>query len=188
MEVLDVLENRDEIKKAQETLRSELEKIKYEKVPKTIVTKGGVTDGDVCYSKEHNIWFALYDEVSTGAERCWNAFGLLDKPMKDSIVPLVEINPPYEINRRVAGVFAKNDKGNIFLLHRGRIGGGKKGIGLKLFYENYEGETSPIREHGKISDREIANIGCITSDDFPVKLKKFIENVGKMKRKIYNLP
>lgn len=184
IEVLDVLENKEEIKKAQQSLKFELEKISHETILKTIYTKGGITDGDVSYSKEHNIWFALYDECETGAKRCWNAFGL-DKPKKKSVVPIIEINPPYELNRRVAGVFAKNGKGDIFLLHRGRIGGGKVGIGLKLFNENYKGERVFVREHGKKSNREIANIGCITSPDFPKRLKNFVENVGEMKRKIY---
>jgi len=33
------------------------------------------------------------------------------------------------MNRTIAGAFASDDEGNIYLVHRGRIGGGKKGIG-----------------------------------------------------------
>lgn len=97
-------------------------------------------------------------------------------PRQNSMLPIVcEINPPLEgLDKRVQGAFAC-DNGHIWLLHRGKIGGGKPGIGRKLFFENYLGE---VRE---ISNDRFAIIGDINSPDFIERVKNFVQEVERIK-------
>ena len=59
----------------------------------------------------------------------WNAFGT-ERPYPGAGLDIAcEINFPYEgINRRVAGVFAEDANGTVYVMHRGLIGGSKVGI------------------------------------------------------------
>jgi hypothetical protein len=65
--------------------------------------------------------------------RFWNAFGTeLKETGSQSIV--VEVNPPLRrLDGRASGLFAKNSAGFTYLLHRGRVGGGAKGVGKNAF-------------------------------------------------------
>ncbi len=177
--MLNTLQNENEIENAQKKLESELKGIADEKITVRIGNQGGSQKADVFYSKKYDLWFYLGDEKGDGEKkRYWNVFGI-NRPKENSNVSIVvEINPPLKgIYRRVAGVFAKDDKSDIFLLHRGIIGGGREGIGPKTFYEHYDGEKSVLQE----DDKEIALIGCITSPNFPEKLKNFVEKVDEIK-------
>ncbi len=61
--------------------------------------------------------------------RFWNAFGLYDGKVGHPQKIIVEINIAKPPSRRVAGFFARrSDSPDIFLLHDGKIGGGKKGV------------------------------------------------------------
>jgi len=178
--MLKPLKNKDEIKNAQTTFENVLESIVNKKIRVKIGYKGGNVEADISYSEKYNFWFYLSDivEGGSGKKRYWNVFGMGRPNERSNVSITVEINSPLKgIYRKVAGVFAKDDKGNIFLLHRGIIGGGRKGIGKRIFYEYYDGDKVLLQE-----DKEpIALIGCITDPDFPKKLKKFIEKVNEIK-------
>lgn len=185
MNMLNTLQNENEIKNAQKKLESKLEEIADEKITVRIGNQGGSQKAEGFYSKKYNLWFYLGDEKGDGGKkRYWNVFGR-EKPRENSNVsPVVQINPPLKgIYRRVAGVFAKDDKSDIFLLHRGIIGGGRKGIGKKTFYEHCDGEKSVLQDGDKLI--EIPLIGCITSPNFPEKLKNFVEEVDRIKKEVH---
>jgi hypothetical protein len=178
-----ILENKVDIEAAQKQLETVLQSLKPEDIPVQIGYKGGNVRGKASYLKEHGIWFHFGGAIEGdgGRKRYWNVFGL-DKPKEHSNVSIiVEINPPVEgIDRRDSGAFAKDDKGNIFLLQRGRIGGGKERIGKKLFSEKYDGEWAEVEDGDEKS--ELAVIGNISSDDFVGKLSDFVKSVDNIKR------
>ena len=181
MNMLNTLQNENEIENAQKKLESELKEIADEKITVRIGNQGGSQKADVFYSKKYDLWFYLGDEKGDGEKkRYWNVFGR-EKPRENSNVsPVVEINPPLKgIYRRVAGVFAKDDKSDIFLLHRGII----SGVNKKKFYELYDGEKSVLQDGDKLI--EIPLIGCITSPNFPEKLKNFVEEVDRIKKDVH---
>jgi len=182
--MLKTLQNENEIKKAQKDLENVLKKITNKRSLVKIGYKGGSREEDVSYSKMYNMWFCLGEELEgdSGKKRYWNVFGLNEPKEKSNNSIIVEINPPLEgIYRRVAGVFAKDNKNRIFLLHRGRIGGGRKGIGQKSFYKYYSGKKSFTQE----DDKQKALIGCITSPDFPKRLNNFVVEVNKIKKIVH---
>ena len=179
--MLNTLQNENEIKNAQKKLESKLEEIADEKITVRIGNQGGSQKAEGFYSKKYNLWFYLGDEKGDGGiKHYWNVFGIKRPNENLNFSQVVQINPPLKgIYRRVAGVFAKDDKSDIFLLHRGIIGGGRKSIGKKTFLEHYNGEKSVLQDGDK--QIEIPLIGCITSLDFPVKLKDFVKKVDEFK-------
>lgn len=82
-----------------------------------------------------NFWFAsieLDDDATT--PRYWNSFGVY-QPGQAGLVITVEINIPTTRNSgRVSGFFARDtETGEIYLMHDGGVGGGRKGIGRDAF-------------------------------------------------------
>ena len=185
MNMLNTLQNENEIENAQKKLESELKGIADEKITVRIGNQGGSQKADVFYSKKYDLWFYLGDEKGDGEKkRYWNVFGIKRPNENSNVSPVVQINPPLKrIYRRVAGVFAKDDKSDIFLLHRGIIGGGRKGIGKKTFCKHYNGEKSDLQDGDKLI--EILLIGCITSPNFPEKLKNFVGEVDRIKKDVH---
>ena len=96
----------------------------------------------------------------------------------------VEVNPAiHGVNRRVAGLFAVDDKtDHTVLLHRGRIGGGKKGIGKSSFIEWYPGTKvefiDPSHDYGEESAILVADLD---SERFLIQLEDFVDAVHRFK-------
>lgn len=108
---------------------------------------GGVTEGTIFFSEGSDFW---YGHHVTKSPRYWNAFGIKN-PFKTKKLPITcEINFPMDkINRRIAGVFAIDKKGEIHVLHRGKIGGN---YSKSVFEKFYEGEWLEVVEVTKIQN------------------------------------
>jgi hypothetical protein len=88
---------------------------------------------------------------------------------------ICEINPALEgLDKRTQGAFAQ-DNGHIWLLYRGKIGGGRPGIGRRLFFENYPGEIMDI------AGERVVIIGDIRSANFVENIKDFVREVERIK-------
>ena len=59
----------------------------------------------------------------------------------------------------------------------------EKELEKKTFYEHYDSEKSVLQDGDKLI--EIPLIGCITSLNFPEKLKNFVEEVDRIKKKVH---
>ncbi len=114
-----------------------------------------------------------------GDVKHWNGFGI-GRPKEGRVNSIVcEINFPYEgINRRIAGAFGKeNDE--IVLLHRGKIGGGRKGIGKSLFIDNYRGKFIPVSD-GDV-ENNLALVGNFNSRNVINQIELFVKEVERIK-------
>jgi len=130
----------------------------------------------VYYNKKYDIWF--YSKLRENRYR--NVFGI-GKPVKHSTVKidcLIAI-PIVGIDKKIAGGFAKDTKGNVYVFHRGKIGGGKKGIGKELFWRNYTGEWDYIYEGG--SESKVAIITDLDAPDLIEKVSSFVHEVRRIK-------
>jgi 5-methylcytosine-specific restriction protein A len=130
------------------------------------------TDGD--------IWYANKEIDYDPSQRYWNAFGIGLFGGSNDIV--VEINIPFKgVNRRVAGLYARDPYTNdVFLLHRGKVGGGRKGIGKRAFLNWYRGERVKVDEaDGRISEAIL--VTSLEASDFLFTLKYFIHRVERFK-------
>ncbi len=113
----------------------------------------------------------------------WNAFGL-EKPEPSSHIPIVcEINFPLRgIDRRIGGAMARDRSGRIFAVHRGKIGGGKKGIGKTLFEDLYRGAWA-VMEDGD-TETSVALIGELMNPHFARQAALFVRKVDAIKNQV----
>ena len=99
------------------------------------VGSGGTNPSLSVYSNgTGKIWFSSMFLEEQATPRYWNAFGLFD-PARPAQAISVELNiAPDKNTNRVGGSFASDpETGRVYLLHSGRIGGGKVGIGKSAF-------------------------------------------------------
>lgn len=132
--MLSLLESKEEIAKAQQKLEVTVRRKFRGEAHKNIGFPGG-TVFDANVSTDDNYWFYSSDCDSSDVPcpRRLNWFGLFRDDTTLHIT--VEINTTYEgRNDRLAGFFARdNETGLVYLLHSGRVGGGKKGVGKTAF-------------------------------------------------------
>jgi hypothetical protein len=147
----------------------------------TIGGQWGHKKKKVSWSNKLGIWWKAYSLNN----RFENAFGIVDEAWFDkkfdSIPSVIDI-PFCGVNRRVGGVFAIDEDSNLYLLHRGKIGGGKTGVGKNLFFENYRGTWVTVQDGESLSD--LALVGSLSSERFPRQVADFVKEVVRIKREI----
>lgn len=129
----------------------------------------------VFYSEKLNIWWT-FKELDN---RYWNAFGI-GKPISHHNVSIAcELNYPYsDLDLRIAGLFVKN-KDQFLLVHSGKIGGGRKGIGKNLFLNNYTNDYLQVDVNGDI--KNYAAIASFDSTRFAKQVSNFVKEVNRIK-------
>ena len=139
--------------------------------------QGASLPAKVLWSKKLGIWLFSH---TINEVRYWNAFGR-GKPKEASILSTTaEINFPWEgIDRKIGGSFAEDAWGNIFVIHRGKIGGGKKGVGKSLFEHNYRGVWSFMEDGNSIT--QVAVIGALNSSRFALQVALFVKKIEQLK-------
>ena len=139
--------------------------------------QGASLPAKVLWSRKLGIWLFSH---TINEVRYWNAFGK-GKPREANILSTTaEINFPWEgIDRKTGGAFAEDAWGNIFVIHRGKIGGGKKGVGKSLFEHNYRGVWSFMEDGDSIT--QIAVIGALNSSRFAMQTALFVKKIEKLK-------
>ena len=101
---------------------------------------------------EGKLWVGFagpFRDFEVPVPRFWNAFGVFD-PKRQSQTITVEINIAVNSNTaRVAGFFAEDfASGDTFLLHSGKVGGGRKGIGKSAFLVWSKSQLVEVAEGG----------------------------------------
>ena len=135
----------------------------------TVSGAGGGFEAEVAYSSELDLWYAMQPQ----GKKCWNGFG---KPVAGKKVSIAaEINFPAEgLNRAVSGVFAEDGNSGVWVLHRGKIRGGKE-----LFFRHFDGETLTADDGGK--EETFALVGRLGDADFAAKLAAFVKEILRIK-------
>ena len=146
-----------------------------EKISCTVSGVGGGYQDAVAYSADLDLWYSFQAEE----KKFWNGLGI-GKPIENKKVALAsEINFPIDgINRSISGCFAEDENGKIFVLHRGKIRGGKA-----IFFEHFSGQTVEAQDGNK-SDT-FALIGEL-NDHLAQNLAAFVREVLRIKAVMKN--
>lgn len=137
---------------------------------------GSSNDNIVFYSEELGFWFTTHKNTN----RYWNGFGIGRPDIGKNTSITIEINPPYKgINRNIGGAFGIDSNGEVLVLHRGKIGGGKVGVGKKLFFDNFRGDFDIAFDGDRKTD--FCVIGALSSKHFPKQVLNFIQEVARIK-------
>lgn len=131
----------------------------------------------VIWSERLGLW-AYFRKIA--GNRYWNAFGI-EKPAEGATLPITcEINFPLcGIDRRTGGAFAADREGRIFVVHRGKLGGGRKGVGKSLFESRYRGVWQVMDDGGE--ETLVAVIGVLDSPRFARQIAAFARKIARIK-------
>ncbi len=174
--MITIITDEKQIQDLHEEFHRKLDRFLRERINCWVGFPGGNFQDTVRYSSNLDIWISV-QKLDT---RFWNGFGL-GRPTEGSNNSLAgEINFPHkDINRRIAGAFGIEDNGSILVLHRGRIGGGKKGIGKTYFTDNFRGDFITAIDGDR--ETEFCLVGELNSKHFPRQVASFINEIYRVK-------
>lgn len=146
--------------------------------------QGASFPAKVSFCKKLGIW--IFSHVIKDV-RYWNAFGI-GKPQTGALLSITsEINFPWSgIDRKTGAAFAEDAWGNIFVIHRGKIGGGKKGIGKYLFEHKYRGVWSFMEDENCLT--QVAVIGVLGSTRLAMQTAYFVKKIEMLKSAAVSSP
>lgn len=136
--------------------------------------QGGQKGGKIYWSNKLRIWlFSKKIESS----RYWNVFGIKEPQEHLNNTIICEINFPIkDIKRAVAGAFAEDESGNVYVVHRGKLGGN---YSKKTFDENYKGEWTKVQDGNTKTD--VVVIGRLDDPKLPEHIRDFVYDVYRIK-------
>jgi hypothetical protein len=131
----------------------------------------------VYWAESLGIWFLSRRIVGS---RYWNGFGVGRPEVGAALAVTCEINFPLSgIDRRMGGAFAMNRAGRLFVVHRGKLGGGRRGIGKSLFDSSYRGTWEVMDDQGW--ETPVAIIGILQSPRFARHIADFVRKIACIK-------
>lgn len=147
--------------------------------------RGEARDAKVYYHKKYNLWVS-YDFVDDIApHRHWFSYGIWESADMKRFVPTCQTcMPEHGFDNRFGAAFASDAGGTVYLLHSGKIGGGKKGVGKTGFWQYYTTEAVEAILPSSQRSYEMACIGPVNSKNLPELLLAFVENVKEIKRSL----
>ncbi|HWL69385.1 MAG TPA: hypothetical protein VNS22_13515 [Geminicoccus sp.] len=152
---------------------------------KNIGFPSGNVDEIVYSAGKGKLWCAFGKPSQEAAvPRYWTPFGIYD-PDRPSQQIVVEINVPSDHNTaQVAGFFAQDSEtGDIFLMHDGGVGGGRKGVGQTAFLVWSKAKLVDVIVDGGKVRRGIA-VAKLDHPDLPERIWRFVKIVNRFKEAI----
>lgn len=145
--------------------------------------QGGGFEATLYYHKKYDFWSAFFMHDDATVPRHWFGYGLGDPKDLYHITPICETNIPMKgTDRRIGGAFARDEYGSIYLVHSGKIGGGRKGIGLGAFWEHYFGDPVNILYPPNNKIYGAAQIGKLGSKNLLGLIADFVRQVDRVKQ------
>ena len=170
-----VITRRTEVDQAHRHFHNILNRSFTEQIACRVGYPSGSFEDNVHYSPSLDIWISVRSYDS----RHWNGFGIGRPVPGRSNTVRSEINFPYEtIARRISGVFAQEDDGNILILHRGRLGG-NTGINRQFVLKNYRGGFVTAQDGARPA--EFLFVGELASPNLPQQIATFAREVDRIK-------
>lgn len=175
---LDLVTSAKETREALRTLGSSLKSTATRTVRQQLGHPGGNFEGMVHWCAPLGIW-ALFGESD---ETMNHFFGTQHPDRSKSIQITVKATVPREgINRKLgAAIAADRATGRYYVVHRGRIGGGRQGIGADLFWSRFRGGTS-MREPGRDEPARVVIMGEVGAPTLARDVAAFVHEVGRIK-------
>jgi 5-methylcytosine-specific restriction enzyme A len=174
-----VLENRQEIERAEITFQGLMKRRANQISRQNVGWPGGSREEEVSLSSELGIWWVMRQHEEG---RYWNVFGELFRGEGETRVENigVEINFPLAgIRRSIGAAVAKDDYGSISVFHRGKIGGGKKGVSKALFHERWKGPWELVQDGDRCT--KMVFVGRFEDKSFPEKIADFVREVVQIR-------
>ena len=132
---------------------------------------GGSFATTIAYAPSLDLWYAAQQNGKT----YWHGFGNGAPQAGKKVALASEINIPADgLNRAISGAFARDGAGRVWLLHRGKIRGGKA-----LFFAHYNGATVTVQDGDK--EDSCALIGAVDDPEIAAHIARFVAAVVHIK-------
>ena len=144
---------------------------------------GHSQDMDMRWFPTEKFWWA-YQKATGTTPRHWNAFGFAEEFSSSKSLDITcEINIPLSKGTwAVAGAFARDESGAIYIVHTGRIGGGRPGIGRTAFIQHFAGFKSWIDVERSGKTKRAVVVSPLEDRDLIPNLALFVSEVDRIKR------
>lgn len=176
---LEVVESARAVADAVKTAKQQLTEAATLTARQTLGFHGGSIEATLLWSSPLGMW-SFFKKVE---DRYWNYFGVERPDPAKSMQITVQVNVPLEgIDRKTGGAIAREPStGKVFLVHRGRIGGGQKGVGADLFWSRFRGGVG-MREPGREEPSRVVIVGEVGAASLPRDVAAFVHEVARIKR------
>ena len=132
---------------------------------------GGSFATTIAYAPSLDLWYAAQQNGKT----YWHGFGNGAPQAGKKVALASEINIPADgLNRAISGAFARDGAGRVWLLHRGKIRGGKA-----LFFAHYNGATVTVQDGDK--EDSCALISAVDDPEIAAHIARFVAAVVRIK-------
>lgn len=126
------------------------------------------------------IWFASKVIRNAPTPRYWNVFGTSRPRAGQTVQITCEINFPLTgVHRNVGGLLVTDTAGQLHIVHRGTIGGGRKGIGKALFFGEFSEAMVSVLDGTARST--LALVADLDSPRFAQQIALFVREVEEIK-------
>ncbi|MBI4633039.1 MAG: hypothetical protein HY742_04030 [Deltaproteobacteria bacterium] len=172
-----IIEDEAAIRRGQRQFVKNLKPFADEKITVKLGHPGASFKAGVFWSERLGIWFF---SRKMSEDRYWNVFGIGRPAPGDDISITCEINFPVRgIDRKTGGALARDNAGRVFVVHRGKIGGGKKGIGKTLFESHYRGVWATVEDGAE--ENTVTLIGLLGSPHCARQIAQFVRKIDRIK-------
>ena len=159
------------IRAAAQQLDANLRAALPERIDCSVGGAGGSFATTIAYAPSLDLWYAAQQNGKT----YWHGFGNGAPQAGKKVALASEINIPADgLNRAISGAFARDDAGRVWLLHRGKIRGGKA-----LFFAHYNGATVTVQDGDK--EDSCALIGAVDDPEIAAHIARFVAAVMRIK-------
>ena len=179
-----VLVEENEIKGCQEKLASRLHATGKPREIRAEFQGGNVKLNARWFPKDR-FWWGYQRLLDVPMPRHWNAFGygesesVLDAPGSRSIT--CEINFPLSVGSwLITGALAKDKDGNIYIVHTGKIGGGRKAVGKSQFKEIFGGAWMNVA--GNRGEKEVVKVSLLDDVNLVSNLGRFVRQMHEIRK------
>ena len=145
--------------------------------------QGGFVSDTVYWFQRANVWcLPLRSPPKKPDElRHWICFGTSSPAEKFQHSIALEINPPHSgSGKGPSGAFLKDDQGQLFIAHSGKVGGGRKGMTREAFLNFCSLDP---QQHVPERNQDMFAFGPIGSNGWIVDLSQYVHEVAAFKAK-----
>ncbi len=164
--MLRAIEDRNRIEECYDLFRSFLVKLRGEKMSVRLSYRASGMSVEVTWVSDFEFWYELGGSGS-------NSFGASRPSLTGSNAIACEMNfTSGRVDRRFGGVFAEGLDGTRYVLHRGRVGGGRKNVGKRGLVHSFIGRVVEFIDGENISiGFPVVTLG---GRNFPSQLSFFV--------------
>lgn len=146
-----------------------------EQVSQWLSTPGGGFEAKVYYREDLDLWAYIDTEIYENRYSCWFGVG------KPNWRPAIEINVPVSRTLHCYGQLAEDKDGELHLLHRGGLGGGKFTVKTAVFADLINGFLPDFIQDGDRS-RAYFVLGRSSDPDMLNRLAAYVKEAARIRR------